>query len=133
QICCDLISPLELEGFKVNSAAYLRNKLDTFPINEGNYPQRDFFISGKYGNDNAQIVGKYPLFDEETGQVFDFDIHQAMMFRLYMNPGSSTKEYIRQLWERYYIEDVREFGQEPVSYRTFCHHLSRFNRQLQLA
>lgn len=133
QICCDIIAPMELEGFKVSSAAYLRNKLDSFPAYESINAQREFFISGKYGNANAQIVGKYPLFDEETGQIFDFDIHQAIMFRLYMNPGGSTKEYIRQLWERYYLEDVREFEQNPVSYRTFCHHLSRFNRQLQLS
>ena len=133
QICCDLISPLELEGFKVSSAAYLRNKLDSFPAYESISAQREFFISGRYGNNNAQIVGKYPLFDEETGQIYDFDIHEALMFRLYMNPGSSTKEYIRQLWERYYIEDIREFGQEPVSYRAFCHHVRRFNNEVKMA
>lgn len=131
QLCTDILAPLELEGFKINSAAYLRNKLNEFPTDIKD--QLNFFISGKYGNDNAQIVGKYPLVDETTGQVYQFDIHQAMMFHLYMNPGGSTKEYIRTLWERDYCEDVKEFDLQPVAYRTFCHHLTRFNRQIQTA
>ena len=131
QICADMIAPLQLEGFKVNSAAYLRNKIDQFPIEASVLEQRNVFVSGKYGNGNAQIVGKYPLVDESTGQIYQFDIHQAMMFNLYMNPGGSTKEYIRTLWERDYCEDVQEFDLQPVAYRTFCHHLTRFNRQIQ--
>lgn len=132
QLCADMIAPLELEGFKVNSAAYLRNKIETFPKNDP-LGQLNFFISGKYGNDNALVVGKYPLVDESTGQIYQFDIHQAIMFQLYMNPGGSTKEYIRQLWERNYCEDVQEFGLQPIAYRTFCHHLTRFNKQIQTA
>ena len=132
QICADMIAPLQLEAFKVNSAAYLRNKINEFPLNNLT-DQRNFFVSGKYGNDNAQIVGKYPLVDESTGQIYQFDIHQAMMFNLYMNPGGSTKEYIRTLWERDYFEDVKEFDLQPVAYRTFCHHLTRFNKTILTA
>ncbi|AMO19219.1 DDE-type integrase/transposase/recombinase [Flavobacterium columnare] len=133
QVCADMIAPLQLEGFKVNSAAYLRNKINEFPIDLSITEQRNFFVSGKYGNDNAQIVGKYPLIDESTGQIYQFDIHQAMMFHLYMNPGASSKEYIRTLWERDYCEDVREFDLQPVAYRTFCHHLTRFNKSILTA
>jgi hypothetical protein len=132
QLCTELISPLQLEGFKINSAAYLRNKINEYPIKGTVLEQLNFFISGKYGNDNAQIVGKYPLIDETTGQIYNFDIHQAIMFHLYMNPGGSTKEYIHSL-HQYYLEDVKEFNVEPVAYRTFCHHLTRFNRQIQTA
>lgn len=132
QTCAEILTPLELEGFKIKSAAYLRNKLNDYPIAGDLIQQLNFFISGKYGNDNAQIVGKYPLIDETTGQIYNFDIHEAMMFQLYMNPGGSTKEYIHSL-HRYYLEDVKEFGVEPVAYRTFCHHLTRFNRQIQLS
>ena len=133
QVCTDMLAPLELEGFRINSAAYLRNKINEFPINGDILQQLNFFISGKYGNDNAQIVGKYPLLDESTGQIYQFDIHQAMMFNLYMNPGGSSKEYIRTLWERDYCEDVQEFDLQPVAYRTFCHHLTRFNKQILTA
>jgi len=133
QVCADMIAPLQLEGFKVNSAAYLRNKINEFPVQASIIEQRNFFVSGKYGNDNAQIVGKYPLVDETTGQIYQFDIHEAMMFHLYMNPGAASKEYIRTLWERDYCEDVREFDLQPVAYRTFCHHLTRFNKSILTA
>lgn len=133
QVCTDIVAPMKLEGFKINSAAYLRNKLNDFALTDGLHQQLNFFISSKYGNDNAQIVGKYPLLDESTGQIFQFDIHQAMMFNLYMNPGGSSKEYIRTLWERDYCEDVKEFDLQPVAYRTFCHHLTRFNNQILTA
>lgn len=133
QVCTDMLAPLELEGFRINSAAYLRNKINEFPMEASLMEQLNFFVSGKYGNDNAQIVGKYPLVDEITGQIFQFDIHQAMMFQLYMNPGGSSKEYIRTLWERDYCEDVQEFDLQPVAYRTFCHHLTRFNKSILMA
>lgn len=133
QVCTDILAPMELEGFKITSAAYLRNKVNEFPFSGDIKDQLNFFISGKYGNDYALVVGKYPLIDETTGEIHNFDIHQAMMFHLYMNPGGSTKEYIRTLWEHYYVEDVQEFGLQPVAYRTFCHHLTRFNKQIQTA
>lgn len=133
QVCTDMLAPLELEGFKINSAAYLRNKVNEFPFSADLKEQLDFFISGKYGNDNALVVGKYQIIDEETGEIHNFDIHQALMFQLYMNPGGSTKEYIRTLWERDYLEGVQEFGLQPIAYRTFCHHLTRFNKQILTA
>lgn len=133
QMCTEILSPLGLEGFKISSAAYLRNKLDGFPAFGDVMDQLNYFVSGRYGNDNAQVVGRYPLVDETTGQVYDFDIHKAIMFQLYMNPGGSTKEYIRTLWERYYCEDVQAFDLQPIAYRTFCHHLTRFNRLIQTA
>ena len=133
QVCTDMIAPLQLEGFKVNSAAYLRNKIYEFPITSSLEAQRKFFISGKYGNDNAQIVGKYQLVDENTGIIYDYDLHQALIYHLYMNPGSSTKEYIHTLWHHHYIDGIRQFGLEPVAYRTFCHHLTRFNKAIQFA
>jgi len=47
QICADMIAPLQLEGFKINSADYLRNKISEFPISNLT-EQRNFFVSGKY-------------------------------------------------------------------------------------
>jgi hypothetical protein len=131
-ICAEIITPLELECFKIKSPAYLRNKVNEYPIAGDIVEQLNFFISGKYGNNNAKIVGKATLVDESTGQIYNFDLHEAMMFQLYMNPGGSTKEYIHSL-HQYYLEDVKEFGVEPVAYRTFCHHLSRFNNQIKVA
>jgi hypothetical protein len=132
-ICSEILAPLNLEGFKISSAEYLRNiVIYKFPKSD-NKAQLDFFISNKYGNQNAQIVGKYPIFNEDTGEIFQFDIHQAMMFNLYMNPGSATKEFLHALWEDKYCNDIVEFGMKPISYRTFCHHLSRFNNEIKTA
>lgn len=130
QVCTDILMPLNLEGFCIGSAKYLRDKVAGYPAGESLQAQREYFVSGKYGNTNALVVGKYPLVNEETGQVYQFDIHQAIMYRLYMNPGSPTKEYIHQLWDSYYKHDIISFGEQPVSYRAFCHHLRRFNKDI---
>ena len=83
QVCTDMIAPLQLEGFKVNSAAYLRNKINEFPFKADLKQQLDFFVSAKYGNDNARIVGKTKYVDESTGQEYDYDLHQALIYLLF--------------------------------------------------
>lgn len=127
-ICTEMLQPLELEGFNISSAEYLRNKVNDFitKTNNDKVKQLDFFISNKYGNTNALIVGKYPIFNEETGEIFQFDIHQAIIYTLFMNPKNPTVQYARTLWENEYREDIQQFGLEPVSYRTFCHHITRY-------
>lgn len=132
QVCTEMLAPLELEGFKIKSAAYLCNKINEFPFEADVKEQLNFFISGRYGNVNAQIVGKSTLLDETTGQIFDFDYHQAIIFHLYMNPHSPTKEFLHALYCKY-KEDIKFFEKTAVSYRTFCHHLTRFNKQVVFA
>lgn len=132
QLCTELIAPQELEGFKVTNADYLRQKVAQFPQGEDIDRQRQFFISGSYGNNNAQIVGLYPIINEDTGEVHQFDVHQAIMYNLYMNPGQPSKEYLRGLFLKY-AEDIQDFELVPVSYRSFCHHLSRFDRRMLMA
>ena len=133
-ICTEILSPLELEGFNISSAEYLRNRTNDFITKTANdkIKQLKFFISEKYNNQNAKIVGKYPLFSEETGEIFQFDIHQAIMYNVYMNPKGSNVEYARTIWENKYCEDIKEFGLEPVAYRTFCSHLTRFNKRIMM-
>ena len=132
QVCTDIVAPMKLEGFKINSAAYLRNKLNDFVATLEPKEQLDFFISNRYGNDNALVVGKNHYTSQITGQIYDYDMHQALIFHLYMNPGSSTKEYNHTLWQRDYIPMIREFGLEPVSYRTFCLHNEKFDKAILL-
>ncbi|CAA0144817.1 putative transposase IS3 family [Tenacibaculum maritimum] len=132
EICTNILQEKSLEGFKVNSAAYLRNKISNFP-STGVLPQRNYLISNKYDNDNARIVGKHQIFDEETGEVFKFDIHEALMYYGFMNPGGSSKEAIRQIYINFYCESIKEYGLEPVAYRTFCMHLGKFHTALKTA
>lgn len=132
-VCAEILSPLSLEGFKISSAEYLRNLIIYKFPKKNALAQLNFFISDKYGNQNATIVGKYPIYSEDTGEIYQFDIHQAIMFNLYMNPGSATKEYLHSLWQEKYCNDILEFGMQPIAYRTFCHHLSRFNNEIKTA
>jgi integrase core domain protein len=130
-VCTDILAEMQLEGLKVNNSAYLRRKTENFPADL--LGQRDYLINERYDNDNARKVGKYPLFDEETGEIFKFDAHQAIMYNAYMNPFGSSKEAIRQLYVNIYSEAIREFGFEPIAYRTFCDHLTRFHKHMLMA
>ncbi len=131
-LCAEILAERKLEGLKVNNAHYLRNKIDKYPTGSI-LEARDFLVSSKYENDNARKVGKMPIIDEETGEIFRLDVHQALMYSAYMNPFGSSKEALRQLYVGFYTNAIQEFGYEPVAYRTFCHHLTRFNRRIKAA
>ncbi|MDT8346520.1 MAG: hypothetical protein RQ756_01860 [Flavobacteriaceae bacterium] len=130
QLCTDILLPLKLQGFNISSAKYLRNKIAAYAAEPDLQAQLNFFISGKFGNTNALVVGKYKLYNEETGQVYDYDIHQAIIYNLYMNPGKASKEYMFKLWDQYYKHDIIAFGEQPVAYRTFIHHCRRYNNEI---
>lgn len=131
-ICTDILTNSYLEGLKVTSPAYLRNKIERFPA-EGLLSQRDFLISEKFDNDNARKVGKSVLVDTETGEEFKFDAHQALMYYGYMNPGGSSKEDIRTIYTDFYYNSIIEWGHQPIAYRTFCHYLGMLHNQLLTA
>ena len=130
-VCTDILAEMQLEGLKVNNSAYLRRKTENFPADL--LSQRDYLINERYDNDNARKVGKYPLVDTETGEIFKFDAHEAIMYNAYMNPFGSSKEAIRQLYVNIYSEAIREFGFVPIAYRTFCDHLTRFHKHMLMA
>ena len=130
-LCTEVLKELQLEGLKVSNPAYLKRKMEGFPAEI--LAQRDYLINERYDNDNARKVGKSELVDEETGEVFKFDAHQALMYNAYMNPFGSSKEAIKKLYDTIYTEGIREFGFEPIAYRTFCGHLTQFHRDMYLA
>lgn len=130
-LCTEVLQEMQLEGLKVSNPAYLKRKIDHFPSER--LEQLDYLINERYDNDNARKVGKYPLVDTETGEIFQFDAHEALMYNLYMNPFGSSKEAIRQVYVNTYTEAIQEFGFEPIAYRTFCHYLGMFHKQILLA
>ncbi len=131
-LCTDILTNSYLEGLKVTSPAYLRNKIDRFPA-DGILNQRDFLISDKFDNDNARKVGKSVLVDTETGEEFKFDAHEALMYYGYMNPGGSSKDDIRTIYTDFYYDSIIEWGHQPIAYRTFCHYLGMLHNQLLTA
>lgn len=132
QVCAGIIQERELEGLRIKTVKSLRKKIHNFPaIDESR--QRSYLISKKYGNDNARKVGKFKLVDTTTGEELDFDIHEAIMFNLYMNPGKPQKEDMISLWDEY-KEWLSDFStDEPMAYRTFTQYCSRFDNQLKTA
>lgn len=131
-LCTDILTNSYLEGLKVTSPAYLRNKIDRFPA-DGIINQRDFLISDKFDNDNARKVGKSVLVDTETGEEFKFDAHEALMYYGYMNPGGSSKDDIRTIYTNFYYDSIIEWGHQPIAYRTFCHYLGMLHNKLLTA
>lgn len=128
--CAAIIADLHLSNFRVTTGASLRKKLAGFPADVEE--QRRWIISGKIGNNNRQIVGKYPLVDTETGEIYKFDIHQAVMFAAYMNIDGPEKEHLQDLYNEAYVPAMNEFNLIPAAYRTFCNHLSRLSTRLLL-
>lgn len=133
QLCTEILQDKQLVGLKVNSPDYLRQKINGFPVLGNNVEQQNYMISKKFNNDNARIVGKYQLVDDETGEVFDFDAHKALMFYGFMNPGESSKEAIRQIYVNYYKPNIEAMGFEPVSYRTYCLHMTALHNRIKSA
>lgn len=128
EACAEVLAELRLSNFRVGTAASLRKKMIGFPSDPEQ--QRLWIISGKIGNSNRRIVGKQPLIDYETGEVFRFDIHEAIMFRAYMNPGNPEKEHLQELYDKIYCPLLSEFQIAPVAYRTFCNHITRFSKRI---
>ena len=126
--CALILHKKKLEGFAVTTGGSLRKKLVYFPEDETE--QYDFFISGRYGNDNARKIGKCKLVDEETGEIKRFDIHEALILKLWMNFGSSAKESKIDLWSRY-ERDIAYLGEKALSYSTFCHYTNMYNTRLK--
>lgn len=126
--CAQILHKKKLEGFAVTTGGSLRKKLVYFPEDE--MEQYDFFVSGRYGNDNARKIGKCKLVDEETGEIKRFDIHEALILKLWMNFGSPAKESKIDLWDRY-EQDIAYLGEKALSYSTFCHYTNMYNTRLK--
>lgn len=142
QLCTELLEPLQLEGLKVKSPAYLRNKIAALRQAQGDMPaespariksEREFLISDKYDNDNARIVGKSEFYDEETGEIIKYDLHQVVMYNAYLNPGGTVKEAMTDLYRKYYVPGIEALDLKPIAFRTFTHHLTRLDREVTFA
>lgn len=128
--CAEILQEAKLSNFHITTPESLRKKLRGFPAEV--QEQRRWIISLKLGNQNHRIVGKQPLVDPETGTCFRFDIHQAIMYRAYMNPGRPEKEHLQALYDGTYVPAIESFGIAPISFRSFCNHLSRLSSRLMM-
>ncbi|MBQ4278329.1 MAG: hypothetical protein IJC16_00050 [Rikenellaceae bacterium] len=127
--CAGILEELNLSNFRITTPESLRKKLAGFP--EDPERQRMWIISGKHGNDNRKIVGVNRIVDVRTGEIHEFDIHQAIMYQAYMNIDDPRKEYQKTLYDTVYVPTMEAFGECPVSLRSFNSHLTRFCYRLQ--
>lgn len=127
--CAEAISRQRIANLRVTTGESLRQKMREFPAEEDD--QRRWIISGKFGNDNRKIVGKCRVVDRLTGEIMEFDLHQAVMFSCYMNVGDPRKEYKDTLYNEVYVPTMEAFGERPVALRTFNAHLGNFADRLK--
>lgn len=127
--CASVLSQLRLSNLRVTTAASLRKKLVGFPAEAEE--QRRWIISRKIGNNNRQIVGKYPVVDHITGEIYKFDVHEAIMLMAYVNLDGPQKESLTALYHDKYVPAINEAGELPVSERTFCRRLTSLPNRLK--
>ncbi len=127
----ELISARNLKGLRTKTAASLRNKLKKFPTDEKE--QLDYIISLKEGNSNARIVGKTTMVDMYTGEIVNIDVHGALIFCGYMNPGAPQKESMKVLYEDFYVPEITDLGFEPIAPRTFTGYISSINNSIKMS
>lgn len=128
ELCAETLTTLKIRNMRVSTVASLRNKIASFPSNEDD--QRRWIISGKFGNVNHKIVDKIQLVDYETGVIYPFDIHKAIMYAAYMNIEGPEKESLTVLYNEVYVPLINDFGIIPVKERTFCSHITRLPARL---
>lgn len=126
--CAAVLAEARLANFRITTAASLRKKLIRFPADTED--QCRWIISAKIGNNNRQEVGKYPIVDTETGEILEFDLHQAIMYAAYMNTDGPQKMQLQTLYDEIYVPSMNEFQRIPVAYRTFCSRLTRLSSRL---
>lgn len=127
--CAAVLAELRLSNLRVSTGASLRKKLAGFPTDVEE--QRRWIISRKIGNSNRQIVGKYPVINYETGEIYRFDVHEAFMLMAYVNFDGPQKESLTALYHEKYVPAINEAGELPVSERTFCRRLTSLPNRLQ--
>lgn len=125
-LCAAILNRRKLYGFTITTGGSFRKKLVYFPNDIDG--QRDYLISGRFGNDNARRLGRDRLVDTTTGEIFNFDMHQAIILDLWMNPGGAGKGSKIELWNLY-REDIVYMGLDPMSYSTFCHYTNSYDTE----
>lgn len=127
--CAAVLADLRLSNFRVTTGGSLRNKLAGFPAEAEE--QRRWIISAKIGNNNRRIVGKSLVVDYDTGEIYRFDVHQAIMLMAYVNLDGPQKEALATLYREKYVPAICEAGYEPVAERTFCRSLTSLPNRLK--
>lgn len=126
-LCAELLESADLEGLRIKTPGSLRKTIAKAPDNFE--ALRSFLVSGKYCNDNARKLGKHKLIDYTTGEILEMDAHEAVIMTYWLNPGGSTKDTKRSLWEQY-AADMEAMELEPLKQSTFNHYTNTWTNRM---
>lgn len=127
KIAAELTNEKQLEGLKIDTPKSLRKRL-YYQWPEDRETQLKSLISKKYGNNNRSLIGKQKVVDIETGEIMQFDIHEAVIYNAWMNPGAANKLHKTQVYNNYLVE-CQDLDIDPVAERTVQHHLNKFHNR----
>jgi hypothetical protein len=116
-------------GNKLTTAESLRIKVLLYGKHD---KSRDFVIPHKLGNNNRRVVGIDQIVSRDTGEIFDFDYHEALIYELWMNPFHSGKRLKTDIYDLY-ASEIEQYGYSPVKERTVCFYLNRFSTRALMA
>lgn len=118
QIACSLTA-----GYGLKTGGSLRKEIHYFNKSED---KREHVVSNKEGNQNARIIGLNKVISPETGEVFNIDIHEAIFYHAWLNPGHHgklRKQHVYELYEK----EIKRFGLVPLSQRTIEQYINKYS------
>ena len=105
------------EIFKFTSPYSIYAKLKDMPFDKEELKM--WLIPGSYKNQNSRKWGRTEnkLVNKTTGEVLNFDAHEALVYRYWINPGKANKLSKQQVY-KHYLEDCTRLKITPVSLAT---------------
>jgi hypothetical protein len=130
--CVEILSEKQIKGIKLSNISALRNKIAVFPRRASLEDRRLHFVHKGKGNDNANVVNKNLIVNEETGEVYAISLHLTLIYSLYMNLGAGNKNY-KMVMHQEYMTMMMDMGYERmISYNTFCRYTNEWEGKVKL-
>lgn len=110
----EIASELCPRVFRFNHSYSFMNKVRDLPTEPNEL--REAIVSGRYGNKNKQILGceKNKIVDTETGEIKNYDLHQAIIAYHWMNPFRANKLSKYAVYQ-IYLRKCEVFNLKPIS------------------
>jgi transposase InsO family protein len=117
--------------FKFKSWKSIYSKLQHMPFDAEQLKM--WLIPGSYKNQNSRKWGRQEnkLVSKSTGEVLNFDTHEALVYRYWINPGKSSKLSKKQVYDHYKTDCVKA-NITPVSLATVKRYINLKRPMLSL-
>ena len=126
EYCLAILSEKKIKGIKISNLSALRNKIASYPRLADMQTRRLHIIHKGKGNDNANVVNRNVIVNEETGEVYTYSLHLTLIYSLFMNLGNGNKHYKKSLHQEY-MQMLLDMGHNRVlSYSTFSRYTNEW-------